>query len=234
MKKVIALLMCVLMIVGLTACGEKQPEAPAEAAVEAKEAAAPVTVEPKAAEPVKVEEPVAEPVVEPVAEEPVAEEPVVEEPVVEEPVPEGPVEPENAFDFGKIRDGLECYLVTIDGEYMWLGDNGWHVSLSAENKTPMFISYAGRGEYLFASNEWNMRLNVYEGKVDVLGAGVAMYPIGDLIGENERFSPEFISEDSVGFRLKTTGKLYLHCSSEEKDASLTDIDGATVFYLVKE
>lgn len=198
MKKLIAMILCIAMIVSLTACGDtpeavELPEVPAGAPVEQKEAAAPV----------------------------------VEEPEIEEEV--------NILDsaVSSVESGTGIYLVTADGEYLCLSDNGWHISLSSEKKSPLRIDAAGAGFYVFTSDQYQMRINVYEDKVGIEGAGVAMYPNNGPFERNEKFQMCFI-EDGLGFKLQTTAGLYLHVSSTETDASLAKVKGATVFYMIEE
>ncbi len=210
MKKLLSVLLCVAMIAGLTACGKdskKDEPAKDEVKVEALENEADDVAE--AAE--EVEETEEEPE-------------VAAEPETNRP----------ADAVKMVSTGSKIYLVTADGEYLWLGDNGWHVSLSADNKSALRIDMAGNNFYVLTSEEWAMRLDVYEGKVSEMGATVAMYPNDGDFADNEQFTPVYDAEDEYAFRLQTTGGLYLHCSSAEKDASLSDEAGATVFYMIAE
>ena len=88
MKKIIALLLALMMVLSLAACGQQA----APAATEAPAAEEPAAEEPAAEEPA-AEEPAAE---EPAAEEPAAEEPAAEEPAAEEPAAEEPAAEETS------------------------------------------------------------------------------------------------------------------------------------------
>lgn len=133
----------------------------------------------------------------------------------------------------KISKGTNYYLSNGKGEYLWLGDNGWHISMSSGNKDALRFDKTDKGYYVLTSETWSMRVNVWDGKVGVMNAAVAMYPNTDDATGNEMFKLVKVSEDPLAFRLMTTGGLYLHVSSEEKDASITDEANGTIFFAVK-